>query len=171
MHNPTELDLQMSAGPSRHYPWRASLVAALALACSSTPASTGTGLHVSATWSDVPIEQLEYAALDGSGMTLHPPERRPDVAGGPLASGADVMILLPDRLAGLRLRCVVTGDGAGRALRRGEVDGTVTAGMIVEAHGALDGPVSDADAAPPAPDAGRDVAPDRPGDAPTTDVQ
>jgi hypothetical protein len=171
MHDPTELDPQeMLAGPSRHHPWRASLTAALALAaCSSTPAATGTGLHVSATWTDAPIDQLEYAAVDSGGMSLHPAERRPEVAAGLLASGADVMILLPDRLAGLRLRCVVTGYGGGRALRRGEVQVTVTAGTIVEAQVVLDGTAGGIDGGP-GQDAGMDGAPDRPGDGPRTDV-
>jgi hypothetical protein len=108
----------------------------LASACSG---GGETGLRVAATWRDLPIDQLGYTLLGPDGGALHAAERRPALAAGPLASGAEVVILLPDGLAGANVRCLVDGYAGGRPMRQGEGSVVVARGQTVAVAVALDG--------------------------------
>src|SRR4051812_44913979 len=142
--------------------WLVSAVAALAVACGGG-GETGTGLRVTTTWRDLPVDQLGYTLM-ADGTALHPTERRPAAASAPLTSGVDVVILLPDQLAGGDVRCVVEGYAGGRGMRTGASTVTLAPGRTVSvavAPGAgpgRDGGV-DPDSAPAADaasDGGRD---------------
>jgi hypothetical protein len=142
-------------------PWGDGLVAlatvlsgvALA-ACRSSVLETETGMRVTAAWSEIQIDQLEFVARSMDGNEIHAPERRPAAAAGPLASGADVVILLPEQLRGQPIRCRVTGHGGGSPIRWGEAQVELVGGSIVDVQIALT-----AGAGGPAPDGGaqRDV--------------
>src|SRR5256885_11298032 len=74
-------------------------VLAGALAACRAPAPAVTALRVVTTWTDVVVDQLEFNVVDGNGKPLFsPPRRLPAQPRGPLTSGADVVIYLPDSL-------------------------------------------------------------------------
>jgi hypothetical protein len=160
-------------------PRPALLMALLLTACGSSPPGAGTGLHLSATWSGVELDQLGFRVITADGNDVHPTERRPAVAGAPLQSGADVVILLPDDLGGAQVRCAVDGFRGGLLVRSGGSEVSLSRGQMVAISVVLDGvadagPGQDAsapDAGPrhdarPAPDASqRDLGPDQAGDA------
>jgi hypothetical protein len=136
--------------------WLAMLGALAIGACSSSTPDAGTGLRVSVDWSGaVELDQLEFTIIAADGVMQHAPERRPTVAGGLLAAGADVVIYLPDRLDGQRVRCLVTGYREGSPRQQGEADEAVVIDSVVDVRVTLSG--SGVDAGLPA-DA-------RPGDA------
>src|SRR5204862_8332858 len=83
---------------SRTIPWLAALAAVGVAGCQSPSVESMTAVRVSAAWSGT-IDQLEYAVMSPTGA-VHAPERRPSVPQGPPASDADVVIYLPDQLAG-----------------------------------------------------------------------
>jgi hypothetical protein len=121
-------------------------------ACNSSSSDAGTGLRVSADWNGAnELDQLEFSIITTDGAMLHAPERRPSVAGGPLASGADVVIYLPDRLGGQQVRCLVTGYREGSPIQQGEAGAGLVIDSVVDVRVTLSS--SGVDAGLP-PDAG-----------------
>jgi hypothetical protein len=144
-------------------------VMTLVVACGS--ATEETGLHVVAQWSGANIDQLEYLVMASDGTPLHPSERRPGTAQGPLTSGADAVILMGAAFQGKSVRCQVTGYSVGVAVRWGEAPANLPASKLIDVQVNLE-PAAPADGGAP-PDARPDSAADRPGaDAPgATDGQ
>src|SRR3954466_1677116 len=79
-----------------------------------------TGIRIVTSWSDMKIEQLEFSVRTGAGKALVAPQRRPQKANGALASGADVVVYLPDDLGGSDVICEVHGIAAGRQVGAAE---------------------------------------------------
>jgi hypothetical protein len=130
-------------------------------ACSGSPEEIGTGLRVSADWNGAnELDQLEFTIITAEGTMLHAPERRPSVAAGLLASGADVVIYLRDQLAGQHVRCLVVGYRQGSPAQRGEAGADIVAGNLIDVRVGLSsagvdgGPPPDAGAAADAPTGG-----------------
>jgi hypothetical protein len=82
--------------------------------------------------------QLEYSVVSDGGA-LHEPERRPSVPQGALTSGADIVIYLPDDLAGQQARCEVRGYYQGRPQGQGEARAAIVAGDLVDVQIRLPG--------------------------------
>jgi hypothetical protein len=116
------------------------LLAALAAvtACSSPSGETGMGVRIASSWNGTDVDQLEFA-VSSEGVQVHPPERRPQPPQAPLASGADVVILLPAELAGRTVRCAVNGYNRGALVRRGEGTINLVAGSVVSMNVMLTG--------------------------------
>jgi hypothetical protein len=135
-------------------PGRGPLVVALLLlipaslsSCSSS-ADAVTAVRVTAEWGGMRIDQLEYAIMTSQGA-LQDPERRPAVPGAALTSGTDIVIYLPDRLAGQPVDCRVTGYYNGLPQGHGQARADVVSGGMVEVRVALPGAVQPDGGSPP----------------------
>jgi hypothetical protein len=106
------------------------------------------------------ITQLEVASLDPA---LPRDNLRPEMPGGPLASGAIVSIVVPDDLAGRELTITVHGRVGALSVAQGEVSVTPVLRETVAADVALlgvGGPDAGVDGGGPPLDAGLDSAVD-----------
>jgi hypothetical protein len=139
------------------------LVLGLAPGCRGP--SDVTGLRVAAAWTGFVPDQLSYALSAEDGSPLGEPERRPGQPGGPLVSGAAVVVYLAHERDGQNVRCTVEALAAAQVLVRGSATATVVGHRIVDLTVVLDqrvpppslegmtgdaGPLRDAD--PPAGD-------------------
>lgn len=102
----------------------------LVAGCQSSTGDAPTGLRVASTWYDTSIDQLEYSITTSDGTAVHPAERRPQVAGGPLDNGIDVVIFLPPQMGGEQIRCQVAGYARGALVRRGQATLNVVGGSV-----------------------------------------
>jgi hypothetical protein len=152
-HDLSRIEARLCARPLR----AAALLLPLALACSSSDAERITAVRVTAEWSGMQVDQLEYALSTAQGA-VHAPERRPAAAADALASGVDIVIYLPDRLAGQAVDCRVTGYRHGVPQGSGQSRAEVVGGDMVEVRVTLPGGSHPDGGSPPdtgpAPDSG-----------------
>jgi hypothetical protein len=110
------------------------LAFALALAaCGSSPRDV-TGIRLVTTWTDVPVDQLEYKLTTQEGTLIAPVQRRPAQAGAALPSGSDVVIYLGDDRGGTTLTFEVRGYWIGHLVASGTLKYKVVARTVSSLH-------------------------------------
>ena len=127
----------------------------VAAGCGGAPV---TGVHVTVEFSGLMIDQIQFTiAPDGADPVV---ARRPDpVAAGAgwLSSPEDVMVYLPDRLAGRGVTCAALGMAGGAATPAlGIASSTLVLHELVPARIAMQGPAS-SPPPPPPPSGGGDA--------------
>jgi hypothetical protein len=116
--------------------WRRAVLFAAAAVLAGAPLSSGcdsvgTALFIRVQYGQIrPVTQLRVTGQTVEGVVFGP-FTRPETAGGPLAEGQTVRVLLPDLLGGKTVRVSVHGLSDGSVVALGEAETTVKRGEEV----------------------------------------
>jgi hypothetical protein len=111
------------------------LVAVVAVGgCRRAPVATG--LHITALWSDVAVDQLEFTIANDKGEPLVDRQRRPPRPRA-LTSGTDVVIYFADSLAGTEVTCEVQALFEDRVVASAKLSPKLVGKTVVDAEAHL----------------------------------
>jgi hypothetical protein len=142
-----------------HSGWRAlALAGVAAVAVAGCGDADVTGLHVTVAFAGLNIDQIQFAVAPAGGSAIVAQRPETSTAGNALASPQDVLVYLPDAVAGHAVTCQATGMASG-ALTAATGSATVTLSLhalvpvpiVLQGQGARPAPTPP----PPPPDGGQ----------------